>query len=148
MGWVDDKFKERLAINSGTSMLWNALRDSIGFCAEEYNDRVKGTEDQLYRADCKASSPLCHRIEKRGATPQAIEIFIDAEEPLLKTLSQPSGTVKTICAYRVKSDKSGVEFFESKADGATEAIHPSVACEMALSEFFFKPFPTQFTSRL
>ena len=59
MSWVEDRFKEREAVNRGVTPLWHSVRDSIGQAGTDYNGRVRGTPFQIKSTDCTSRSSLC-----------------------------------------------------------------------------------------
>jgi hypothetical protein len=145
VSWVDDEFKERIAINSGTIALWNAMRDSIGLAVSEYNRRVAETDSQLSRSDCSAKSRFCVRVEMKRKD-RFIEIFVEENEPVLNVGSQAEQESREICRYRVNADRSGLELYLKKPDQTTSTITPEEACKLALHDFLFKPFPVPFAN--
>jgi hypothetical protein len=121
--------------------LWKAVRDSIGQAAIEYNQRTNGTYFTLYPSGCTSKSSLCMRIEMKGESARSIEVFIEDSEPILKVYMRRSKETREICRYRLCEDRSRLEFYKEGTDGIDTILTPEHVCEMALSDFLFKPFP-------
>jgi hypothetical protein len=142
MGWVEDKFSNRVLVNRALPQLWNAMRDSIGQAVLEYNSRVAGTGQELSSEDCKSNGRFCRRIEKK-IDGGVLEVYLDTTDATLKVFQQPSSATKAVCSYRLHD--SGLEFFLAMPNGDI-AKTPDAACQMAMDEFLFKPFPRQFSN--
>jgi hypothetical protein len=141
MGWVSDRFKERSALDQKIGPAWNSVRDSIGTAAMEYNERVKGTEWTLHRADCTSKSSMCMRLETRGPHARSIEVFIDDNAPTLNIYLPAINDTRQICKYHLNGDHSDIEFYTEDSEGGRAVRTIEQVCEMALSDFLFNPFP-------
>lgn len=143
MGWVEKTFLDEVAFRKVVPVLWNEVRDSIGTSREEFNKRMAGSTTVTFSTeDCKSLSAYCLRIRTVPFSTDCVELFLNDGT---KTLMMKRGTVddglKRICGYRLKGDRSSAEFFVELPDGGTSPISVESACEMALHEFLFVPFP-------
>jgi hypothetical protein len=66
MGWVEEKFLDKIAIGKLTQPLWDGLRDSIGMAVMEFQHAVPSSH--LARKDCTSRGNFCIRIEKPNGT--------------------------------------------------------------------------------
>jgi len=139
MGWVSQRIEDHQKISESLSPLWNTLRDSVGHAITEYKSRVSAIMDY---SDCHARGWMCIRVQKAGSF---IEIFLSSSDQKVKSalglidLNRNTETpgVRDICGYRLKEDRSALEFHA----GANSITSDNVA-QRALEEFLFQPFPT------
>jgi len=141
MGWVDDRFKREAATSRKIGPLWDSIRDSIGRAVMEYNRHVSGTDCTVYRADCTAKANMCMRLEMRGTKPRSVEVFIDDNEPSLNVYDGVTKESKEICRYRLNDDLTAIELYSENPDSISTILTVDSACEKALSNFLFRPFP-------
>src|SRR5258708_203678 len=147
MGWVEDRFQERAIYRLKLGDLWNDLRDSVGTAVQEFNARLFGiiTGSAVKLQNCSARGQYCLRLQKSDSLGGAIiEIFL--EDEALKTSLVNGHPDRVCCFYRVNTDRSGVEFFRNTETGPV-VISAEEACQMALDEFLFKPFPPTFNDQ-
>jgi hypothetical protein len=141
MGWVKDKFNEHLAYAAETPKLWNRVRDSIGEAVVEFNEGTTGTGNTLDHTDCMAKGKYCTRIHK-AIDNSSIEVYLDEDNRSLNILRQGLMASGEICRYRITEDHKGAEFFVKEPhETALRTISVEQACQMAIAEFIFTPFP-------
>ncbi len=140
MGWVDDRFKDQLAYQSGVPKLWNKVRDSVGLSVIEFNERTGGTPNVLDRTDCQSQAKYCIRFHK-ALDNASLEFFLDEGKRSLKTSRDSS--ITTICVYRLTGDRSEIELFSESLE---QVLSVEDACRTALHDFIFTPFPTPFST--
>jgi hypothetical protein len=137
MGWVKERFSEQQTYLAEVPKLWDKMRDSIGSAVIEFNEQTAETGNTLGRADCTAKGKFCVRINK-VLDNSSIEIYLDESERSLNTFrGNGRSTNKRVCGYRIVQGGKNVEFFGE--DG--NEISVDQACEKALAEFIFTPFP-------
>lgn len=148
MGWVEDRFRDHLTSTRQIRPFWNELRDSVGRATVDYNQRI-GDADHLDHTDCMARGPLCTRLHKAG-NGATLELFLDEEHRQLKAAPSVGGEIRTVCGYRLNADRTGLEFFRAdvRAPDGTIALTVEEACELAIEEFLFNPFPARFRTDL
>lgn len=134
MGWVEDKIKDRRATEKFTTVLWNALRDSIGDAVTDFQVNVHLPE--VSSKDCKARAPLCMRVEKGGSF---IEIFLVKDDQSIQKSGDGDGD-SLIARYRLKADKSGLQFYR-EGEGSDVILTADMVARCALEDFLFTPFP-------
>ncbi|HSR07239.1 MAG TPA: hypothetical protein VLM42_08825 [Bryobacteraceae bacterium] len=145
MGWVENTFADELVHMGSIGALWNAMRDSVGVAVQEFAKRTSGCGVTLTRKDCRARGQYCIRVEK-GPQPSSIELFLDEEDKAFKvSLSTEPEQAKQICGYRLTPDRSELEFFEV-VDGIGCGLSTETACEKAMRDFLFAPFPRMFAA--
>lgn len=145
MGWVENKFTDELAHMGSIGTLWNAMRDSVGVAVHEFTECTSGCGVTLTRKDCRANGQYCIRVEK-GQPLSSIELFLDEEDKALKiSLSTEPEQTKRMCGYWLTPNRLGLEFFDI-VDEVTAPLSAETACEKALSEFLFVPFPRMFAA--
>jgi len=118
------------------------MRDSIGAAIIEFNEQTSGTPNTLEHTDCMARGRYCARIHK-AIDNSSIEIYLDESDRSLNVTREGRASRK-VCEYRITEDRKAAEFSMSGADGVTRATTPECACEMAIAEFIFTPFPASF----
>jgi hypothetical protein len=146
MGWVENRFLDEEKYEETLSSLWNEFRDALGTAVKEFSRRVSGSNSApLSRKDCTArGNQYCVRLQKSHPD-ESLEVFIDENDKSLKTAlqSEPS-VIKTVCNYRLKADRSGLEFAAPNAENGFTSLGIEAACEMAIGSFLFSPFPRVF----
>lgn len=142
MGWMEDVFVERLAVNRGVGALWNEMRDSVGQALMEYGQRTLNLAvvPAFRSTDCQARGRFCIRVVKH---PDAawLEIFLDQANRVLKT-AQEGGVEKDVCQYRLGDQ--GLQFYTESEEAGVTPISIESACRKALEKFMLDPFPAQF----
>lgn len=140
MGWVEERFAAQELIKRQTPLLWQQMRDSIGAAVTEYNTRVAETDHGLTLTDCSARE-YCRRIEKKKLQPlRYVEVFLDVEGNTLSIFTFPGNTTTIVCGYAELQDNSQMRFFMQKGS-SNEHLSADEACELALEDFLFNPFP-------
>jgi hypothetical protein len=140
MGWVKDRFNEHIAYAAEVPKLWNRVRDSVGEAVVEFNERTSGTVHTLDHTDCMAKGKYCTRIHK-AIDNSSIEVYLDESNRSLN-VSREGHTTSEICRYRITGDHKGAEFFVREPhETALRAISVDEACQRAIAEFIFTPFP-------
>ena len=143
MGWVKDRFDEQAVYAAEVPRLWNRLRDSIGVAMSEFNERAGGTPNTLGRTDCRAKSDYCTRILK-SIDNSSIEVYLDERSQSLNASRGGHTAAGKICGYRITEDRKGAEFFvQEPHETALRAISVDEACQKAIAEFIFTPFPAR-----
>ncbi len=137
-GWVENRFLDHIAYERNIPNLWNKVRDNIGQAVEEFNNRTPLAEHLDHR-DCMARGKHCIRLHK-AVDNSEIEVFLNETSRLLKTATG-NHSDKTICKFRLTGDRKELEFFQDEAQAKT-VISADEACESAIGEFIFNPFPT------
>jgi len=144
MGWVENTFADEVVYINSIAGLWNAMRDSVGVTVHEFTKRTSGSGIPLTRKDCKARGQYCIRVEKGQQPPSSVEVFLDEQDKTLKvSLPDEPERARLVCGYRLKADRSGLEFFDV-VDGTASQLSTEAACEKALRDFLFMPFPRVF----
>ena len=143
MGWVEQEITDYTKTAECLPPLWDSLRDSIGRAVEDFKALV--SQPGVGRADCHARGPKCVRVQKPGAS---LEIFLS---PLDKQIKNAPGTLAldsthdypeetTICGYRLKVDRSGLEFCSLTG----ETLTADDVSKLALRRFLLDPFPAAY----
>ncbi len=137
---MEQEFVDEQAYRRGVPALWNEVRDGIGLALIEFNARLFGLQEATAK-DCTSKGQWCLRVLKSvdGST---IEVFIDEAERAVKSAA-PLGEPSTVCRYRLKQDRSGLELFTESLD-AQRVLSADDACRAALHDFLLKPFPKMF----
>src|ERR1039457_5705937 len=123
MGWVAQKISDHKTTAESLPRLWDSLRDSIGNAVEEFKALI--SQPGVDRGDCRARGAKCIRVWKPGAS---IEIYLSPTDATVKLApgtitiaeSADSGDDKTLCGYRLKEDRSGLEFCSGTGDALTD----------------------------
>jgi len=139
MGWVKDRFSEHLAYDAEVPKLWNRMRDNIGQAVVEFNEQTAGTPNTLDHTDCMAKGKYCTRIHK-AIDNSSIEVYLDESSRTLNCSREGRMLAEKICGYRITEDRKSAEFFEQGQSG-TCTISVDEACQKAIAEFIFNPFP-------
>jgi hypothetical protein len=141
MGWVKDRFNEHLAYAAEVPRLWNRMRDNVGEAVVEFNERTAGTGNTLDQTDCMAKGKYCTRIHK-AIDNSSIEVYLDEGNRSLNVSREGRTAPGEICRYRITEDHKGAEFFvQEPHETALRAISVDEACQRAIAEFIFTPFP-------
>lgn len=147
MAWVENRFKDRLVYQVEVPRLWDRFRDGVGEAVFEFNDRTKGTPNTLDTTNCMARGTPCVRVHK-ALDNSSVEIFLDVDQRAIMTGSSTGTKTNWICGYRIASgDPPDLELF-IESDGVSRIITVDEACEVALGDFIFKPFPSPFINSL
>jgi hypothetical protein len=136
MGWVEDKFLDQIAAGQTIGQFWNDVRDSAGDALDEFNRRAVADEFRIECKECKSNGRYCVRVIKKQG--QSIELFLNESAHTLMVRTAPAEE-KEVCHYRLKSDRSGFEFFD---DGGS--ISADEAGRQCHEPFLFNPFPASF----
>jgi hypothetical protein len=144
MGWVAQKISDHKTTAESLPRLWDSLRDSIGNAVEEFKALI--SQPGVDRGDCRARGAMCIRVSKPGAS---IEIFLSPTDATVRlapgtntTIAEESesGAEKTLCGYRLKKDRSELEF--CRCNG--EALTADDVSILALDPFLLDPFPSAY----
>jgi hypothetical protein len=82
----------------------------------------------------------CTRIHK-AIDNSSIEVYLDESNRSLN-VSPEGRAAREICRYRITEDRKGAEFFVHEPhESAARAISVDEACQRAIAEFIFTPFP-------
>ena len=144
MGWVEQKIADYKATAAALTPLWNSVRDSIGEAVTDfqYGIHMPG----VGHTDCRARGKMCVRVQKPG---RFIEIFLSDTDQSIKsasggtdlTGSREDGTILDISRYRLKQDRSGLEFYIEGDGGKCVVLSADDVAKRALEKFLFDPFP-------
>ncbi len=121
--------------------MWDRVRDSIGAAVFEFNERTKGTPNTIDHTECMAKGQYCTRIHK-AIDNSSIEVYLDESDHSLNVLQEGRMSLGKICGYRITEDHKSAEFFMHEPhETASRAISVDDACQKAVEEFIFNPFP-------
>lgn len=150
MGWVAQKIEDYKITARSITPLWNSLRDSVGDAVIEFGQsfNMPGVD----HSDCRARGRLCIRVQKPG---HFIEIFLSESDQSIKLApgimdisgSNEDGTIREICRYRLKKDRSDLEFWMEGKDGEFAVASADDVAKQALEKFLFDPFPNHLIIR-
>jgi len=144
MGWVEDKFLDKIAIGKLTQPLWDGLRDSVGLAVIEFQEMVPSAT--LRSKDCTSRSSYCIRVERNNGT--SLEIYLDTSAQLVHIGSGADEVL--ICSYRLNVDRSNLEFYKEISlcgKSSFETLTAEAVSKMALEKYLFDPFPTAMVAR-
>ena len=145
MGWVKDQIQEEENLPKLLPNLWNAMRDSIGAAADDFNDTISDASDEWLEAvDCQSMGRFCRRVTKCSGM-LAIEVFLDVKERELKVSERLQEQV--VCQYRMATDGTRAEFFTEGPEGPI-ILTVEQACRMALKDFILRKVNGSLSSRL
>ena len=142
MGWVAQRIEDHKKTVEYLPRLWDSLRDSIGNAVEEFKALV--AQPGVDRGDCRARGLMCIRVYKPGAS---LEIFLSPSDATVKLApgtntitGTDAGEEKMLCGYRLKGDRSGLEFHGT---GGVSLTADDVS-RLALATFLLDPFPSEY----
>ena len=143
MGWVAQRIQDHKKTEEHLPRLWDSLRDSIGSAVEEFKALI--SQPGVDRGDCRARAAKCIRVWKPGAS---VEIFLSPTDATVRLApgtttieeSYDTGEEKILCGYRLKEDRSGLEFTSIEGQSLTA----DDVSRLALASFLLDPFPSRY----